>query len=234
MARNLPRNGFSLMEVMVALALLALSFTSLMLVQSRATRLAVQGRTLSIATQLARYQLMECKRAAQKIIASASDFKQEGDFNDLGFEKYKWECHAPRFNMKTPSASSVESRAKSQAPDKLKDSMGTTSSAMSPMLSLITDSLGNSVRELVVIVRWTDTVEDELRVVTHIVDLAAMNALANMLRQGANMLNKGSDKNKENAPPPGQGAPPGSPPGEGMPPPPPMPPEGGMPSNANR
>ncbi len=220
-----PKNGFSLMEVMVALALLALSFTSLVLVQSRATRLAVQARSLSIATQLARYQLMECKREAQKIIPSASDFKLEGDFSDQGYEKYTWECHAPRFNMRTPSASGIEEKAKAQAPDSVKDKMGATSSAMSPVLSLITDSLGNSVRELVVIVRWTDTVEDEVRVVTHIVDLAAMNALANMLRQGANMLNKSQGKEKA-APAPTPGAERQTRPmGEGaMPPPPPMPP----------
>lgn len=197
------------MEVMVALALLALSFTSLILVQSRATNLAVKSRYLSIATQLARYQMMECKREAQKIIPSASDFKQEGDFNDLGFADYKWECHAPRFNMRTPSASQLESKAKEKAPSAAKEGMGATSSAMSPVLSMITDSLGNSVRELVIIVRWTSNgVEDEVRVVTHIVDLQAMNTLANMLRQATSGQNNSNTPKKDEKtpeqPPPSQ------------------------------
>lgn len=206
------------MEVMVALALLALSFSSLVLVQSRATNLAVQSRFISIATQLARFQLMECKREAQKVIASASDFKQEGDYVDKGFEQFKWECHAPRFNMRTPSASKIESQAKEKATGKMKDQMSTTSSAMAPMMSLITDSLGNSVRELVVIIRWSNNnVEDEVRVVTHIVDLSAMSALANMLKQATNSTNKPSTpKPQEGAPPPGMpppNAPQGPPPG---------------------
>ncbi len=213
----IPKNGFSLMEVMVALALLALSFTSLVLVQSRATSLAVKARSISIATQLARYQLMECKRDAQKIIASASDFKLEGDFLEAGFEKFTWECHAPRFNMRTPSASALESQAKAKAPEGTKDSFGATSSAMSPMMSLITDSLGNSVRELVVIIRWSDnSIEDEIRVVTHIVDLAAMSALSKMLNQGASSLSKPAAKPDQPQPPPeGGGPPPGPrPPGQ--------------------
>lgn len=211
MGITVSKNGFSLMEVMVALALLALSFTSLILVQSRATNLAVQSRFISIATQLARFQLMECKREAQKIIASASDFKKEGDYVDKGFEQFKWECHAPRFNMRTPPAGKIESQAKENASGKLKDQMNTTSSAMAPMMSLITDSLGNSVRELVVIVRWSNNnIEDEVRVVTHIVDLTAMSALANMLKQTTSSSSKPSTpKPQEGSFPPG---PPGAPP----------------------
>lgn len=183
--------GFSLLEVMVALAILALSFTTLALVQARATNLAVQGRTISIATQLARLQLMECKREAQKQIASAGDFKKEGDFGDLGYENFKWECHAPKFNMKGPSASQIDAAAKKKAPGAQEKNTGATADMMSPMMSIITDTLGNSVRELVVIVRWTEgTVEDEMRVVTHIIDLAAMGALAKMLKQGADQLGK--------------------------------------------
>ena len=65
-AQKTYRRGFTLLEIMVALALLALSFTALFLVQGRATNLALQARTLSMATQLARLQLQECKREAQK------------------------------------------------------------------------------------------------------------------------------------------------------------------------
>src|SRR5271165_7145642 len=96
-AKKMRVGGFTLLEIMVALALLALSFTALLLVQGRATNVAIEARMLSMATQLARYQLMECGREAQKMIASASDFKLEGDFSELGFEKFSWECHAPKF-----------------------------------------------------------------------------------------------------------------------------------------
>jgi prepilin-type N-terminal cleavage/methylation domain-containing protein len=204
------QRGFTLLEIMVALALLALSFTALFLVQGRATNIALEARMLSIATQLARYQLQECKREAQKIIASASDFKLEGDFKELGFEKFTWECHAPKFNMKPPSASQVESSAKAHTPDaNKKDSKAAAASNMSPYISLITDTLGNSVRELAVIVR--DDTGNELRVVTHIIELSSMQALARMLGQGAEQVNKipGAKAKKSSGQPAGLGSPQG-------------------------
>ncbi|HXW60428.1 MAG TPA: type II secretion system protein, partial [Myxococcota bacterium] len=93
------KRGFTLLEVMVALALLALSFTALLMVQGRATSLALEARTLSIATQLLRVQLVECKQKVQKVISSVSDFKEEGNFSEFGYEQFTWECHAPKFNM---------------------------------------------------------------------------------------------------------------------------------------
>ncbi|HXW53937.1 MAG TPA: prepilin-type N-terminal cleavage/methylation domain-containing protein [Myxococcota bacterium] len=218
--------GFSLLEIMVALLLLAVSFTALILVQGRATALAAQAKNLSIATELARFQLMECKREAKKIISSASDFKEEGDFADLGFPQFKWECHAPKFNMKPPSASKVEENIKNKAGDTIKKDASTTSSVSAPFIAMITDSLGNAVRELVVIVRWTEkNSEDEIRVVTHIIDLVPMSGLARMLSQGAKMLEKTPPKkNPEEAKPQAPLQPPG---GQPPPFPPPFPPPGG-------
>jgi Tfp pilus assembly protein PilV len=190
--------AFSLLEVMVALALLAISFTSLILVQSRATNLAVSARNISVATQLARWQLMECKREVQKLISSVSDFKLEGDFADQGFPDFKWECHAPKFNMKAPSASQVEQNLKDKAPDGAKkDVAGTSGTVSAPFISMITDTLGESVRELAVIIRWSDNnIEDELRVVTHVIDLTAMSGLARTLAQGAKAVEQNAPNKK--------------------------------------
>lgn len=195
-------HGFSLLEVMIALALLAMSFTGLILVQGRMTGLAVQARNITTATQLARLQLMECKRKAQRKIASTGDFKLEGDYTDIGFPDYKWECHAPKFNMRTPSASAVEKGFRETAPDAAKKNMaGSASTVSAPFIGMITDALADSVRELVVIVRWTDNaVDDEVRVVTHIVDLNAMSGLARVLNEGAKSFESKDEKKKEKNP----------------------------------
>lgn len=213
---NLNR-GFTLLEVMIALALLAVSFTILLLVQTRSTDLALQARNLSIATELARLQLVECKQEAQKIIASASDWKKEGDFSEQGYENFKWECHAPKFNMKTPSQSQLEESVKKRSPDDKKAGMQNSASTMSPILSLVSESLGGAVRELAVIVRWKEgDVDEEMRVVTHIVDLAPISVLGKMLKQGSQSLRKSGDDKKDSKDdavnPAGRGGP-------GMPPP---------------
>lgn len=205
------KNGiyaFTLLEVMVALALLALSFTGLLLVQARSTNLALEAQNISIATQLARLQLVECKKETHKVLSSVSDLKLEGDFSELGYEKFKWECHAPKFNMKTPSATQLEERAKKKATEAKKADAGASASTMSPILSLITDSLSNAVRELVVIVRWgEEEAADEVRVATHVIDIAPMNALGKMLKQGAQSLGGKKDEDQTK---PGMGGPGGS------------------------
>src|SRR5580700_5302306 len=122
------RNGFTLLEVMVALAILAFSFVSLVLLQGRAVNWALQARNISIATQLARYQLAECKKEAQKKIAAVGDLNLEADFkNKVG-------------------------------------DVNTTASAMSPFVSIISDTISNSLRELAVIVRWKEgEIPEEVR-----------------------------------------------------------------------
>lgn len=191
--------GFSLLEVIVALAILALSFTSLILVQGRSTKLASEARNISIATQLARLQLVECKRQVQKQIASVGDFKLEGEYAEQGYPNFKFECHAPKFNMKTPSASAVEEGVKKNTQKAgQKENVGVTSSVASPFITMIAESLGNSVRELVVIIRWTENnIEDEMRVVTHVTDLTAMSSLSRMLAQGAQTLGGNKEKGKD-------------------------------------
>jgi|SRR5579871_1454384 len=206
-----PR-GFSLLEILVALLLVAVSFTTLFLVQGRATKLAAQARNISIATSLARLQLFECKREAQKVIGSASDFNEEGDFTDVGYANFKWECHAPKFNMKPPSASKIEESVKAKAGDTQKKDVGTSSSVSAPFIALITESLGNAVRELAVIVRWNENnVDEELRVVTHIIDLAPMATLSRMLSQGVKTFEKSPAKKtpeqNPTPPPPPHGRP---------------------------
>jgi type II secretory pathway pseudopilin PulG len=191
--------AFSLLEILVALVLISLSFSTLILVQARATRLALQSKRLSVATNLARLQFMECKNEVEKIISSATDYKLEGNFASLGFDQYSFECHAPRFNMRAPSAQDIEQNVKKKA-DQGKVDTGTSASAMSPFVSMITDTLSNSVRELAVIIRWQDgNAKDEMRVVSHVIDPAAMSVLARTLQQGAEQLSKtmGKDQAKD-------------------------------------
>jgi prepilin-type N-terminal cleavage/methylation domain-containing protein len=223
------RNGFTLLEVMVALAILAFSFVSLVLLQGRAVNWALQARNISIATQLARYQLAECKKEAQKKIAAVGDLNLEGDFTDFGYPNFTWECHAPKLNIKLPSDTELTKVAKKKAGEAdVKNKVGdvnTTASAMSPFVSIISDTISNSLRELAVIVRWKEgEIPEEVRVVTHVTDHAAMIALSRVLSQGAETL-LGKKKGKGQEGPGGQGVPgghmgggmPGGPMGGGMP-----------------
>jgi prepilin-type N-terminal cleavage/methylation domain-containing protein len=193
-------SGFSLLEVVVALAVLAVSFTSLVLVQARATRMAQRANNLSVATALARMQLLECKSKVEKNISAMSDFSLDGNFALLGHADFTYECHAPKFSMHSPSDSAVETGLKKNALKKGNNQdLGASNQIVSPFISMITDSLGNAIRELTVIIRWKDnTVEDEIRVVTHVVDLAPISVLARTIGQGIENSPKGPKKKEPN------------------------------------
>lgn len=206
-------SGFTLMEVMIALLILAFSFTALLLVQSRATKLALDAKNISVATSLARLKLYECQMEIERNIAAASDIHTEGDFKEQGFPDIKWECHAPKFHAKPPSAEQVAEAADKKAP-KGKDGAKaeTDTSLISPLIGMVTESIGDAVRELAVIIRYGDN--EEFRVVTHVVDVNAMAGLARMLSQGSSKKNEEPKKKQPNGaqegmPLPGQGQGPG-------------------------
>ena len=58
---HLPARGFSLLEVMVALAILSVGLVTLVQVQARSAELAIQARELTVATMLARGKLYDCE-----------------------------------------------------------------------------------------------------------------------------------------------------------------------------
>lgn len=198
MHNNKQKNflAFSLLEVMIALMLLSLSLTSLLLVQSRTTKMAIEARNVSIATQFARLQLAECKKKAIEKITAVSDFQMQGDFESLGYKNFTWECHAPKLSIKPPSESKLDNLAKNSVDKKdVKNTKMDTGSA-SAVISLVTNALNDALRELTVIVRFKDgNHEDEVRVVTHVVDLGVASGLARMISSQSGMPNQSKNNN---------------------------------------
>ena len=83
-ARTKLSGGFTLLEVMVALAVLAIALTSIYRLQSQTALMSVSARFYSLAPQLARAKLAETERQEFKDIASGS-----GDFGE-DYPGYSW------------------------------------------------------------------------------------------------------------------------------------------------
>lgn len=82
--RTKPSGGFTLLEVMVALAVLAIALTSIYRLQGQTAMMSVSARFYSLAPQLARTKLAEFERQEFKDIASGS-----GDFGE-DYPGYTW------------------------------------------------------------------------------------------------------------------------------------------------
>ena len=92
---HIPRratSGFTLLEMMVALAILAVSLTGIIEATQRAIVTQNHAKLLTTATFLARARLVELEEElAQKGFADESfATESSGDFDDKGFKRFKW------------------------------------------------------------------------------------------------------------------------------------------------
>lgn len=82
--------GFTLLEVMIALAILGMSLTLLSRSQQNSIRVANRAKWMTVAVMLARYKMVEVEDTLFE--EGFSDFEEEetGDFEEEGFEKYAY------------------------------------------------------------------------------------------------------------------------------------------------
>lgn len=174
--------GFTLIEVMVAMAIMALSLLVLFQIQARSIRLADQARQLTTAVGLAKSKLYDCKYLLLKRGLGISDFHEEGKFDDPAFAAYTWECQSHRFNLAIPDVQKLSSDATQKAGKLNIPGMDLSAAALGPFLNMLVDPIKDSIRELVITIRWKngDTNED-MQVATHVVDPKALSILLQSL-----------------------------------------------------
>ncbi|MBI5367811.1 MAG: prepilin-type N-terminal cleavage/methylation domain-containing protein [Planctomycetes bacterium] len=76
--------GFTLLEVLVSVAILAVSIVTLLIIRNNSVKEAAQTHTIAIAAVLAREKIGELESVD---IEEAGD---GGDFGDVGFPEYRW------------------------------------------------------------------------------------------------------------------------------------------------
>ncbi len=89
-----PVRGFTLLEVMVALAVLALALTAASDVVGGALRNHVRARQLEVATMLARGRLAEAEAKFEEEGFRDFDQTEEGTFDDDGHPEVTWKVEA--------------------------------------------------------------------------------------------------------------------------------------------
>lgn len=191
--------AFSLLEVMVALAILSVGLVTLLQVQSRSAELAIQARELTVATMLARGKLYDCQTDLAKKGFSIGDYDEEGNFDDEGYPTFYWECHAYKPEMPTGEIGDTSGAAAafgmggaadaadSSGAGNPADEMGM--SFLGPVLSQMSTVIGDSIRELVIVVRWgSGDEQQEMTVTTHVIEKGPVNQVAAMIAQQAKAL----------------------------------------------
>ena len=87
MRRRLHASGFTLLEVMIALSILALALTSMAGINSQAFDTSNYAKEITVATLLARSKMLDIEEELRKDGFGNGDKDFTGDFSDEGFSK---------------------------------------------------------------------------------------------------------------------------------------------------
>lgn len=148
-------SGFSLLEVMVSIAILAVSLTVLLTFSGNTLLKSGRAERLTIAAMLARQKMTDLEielEKSKKKREFPDERSEDGEF-DEPFEDYRWKMEIRRVELPAPATGEEGS---------MQDMIG----------KQLTKEISRTVRELKLTVLWNEGEEEQtIDVVTHIVKL---------------------------------------------------------------
>jgi type II secretion system protein I len=209
--------GFTLLEVLVAVAILALSLTSLLGSQIESMQATRYARQISAAAFLAEYQLIEIEWEQRQDGWQTNDVSFKGDFGDQGWPDIDYEClvdyiELPEYNQMMQAKEQAD-----QATDGddayTQDAADSTFSALGIVWPIIKAAIENSIRRASCTVYWKNgKVDEEFDVITFWTDPTGLTQLPQMGGEYTDEDDK-SGEDSDSPEGPGQGP---KPPGPGI------------------
>jgi len=187
--RTGPRGqeGFTLLEVMAAVAILALTLVVLLSVISNNMRATAHARMLTTATFLARGKIVSLEDTLIEKGFQDLDEDDDGNFADQGFREFSWTTAIEKIQLPTDMAQTAQQAAgdQSQKKDPMQALTGMVGGLMGMFIEPVRIGLQESVRRITVRVFWNERKrpEQSLEVVTYVTDPAKLD-LALSLGQG--------------------------------------------------
>ncbi len=155
-----PARGFTLLEIMVALAILSMTLVVLLEIVTNNVRATNHAKLTTAATFLARSKMIDVEDIILDNGFSTTDENANGTFKDQGFANFSWDYAIERVELPTD----MTKKAQDQAQDKTmnsKDPMsmmtGFLGGMMSSFIEPIRLGLQESVRRVTVHVYWDET-----------------------------------------------------------------------------
>lgn len=145
--------GFTLIEVMLALGIMAMSFAALLQLSGTAMRTSTRAETITVGTMLARQKMAELMIKLEKDALEGkfpgTDEESGSDF-DAPFETYKWQAKIRKVEIPVPPQEKQDTQAQ--------------------LTQMIAKQIGDALREVKLTVSWGEPDEkQEVVVTTHVV-----------------------------------------------------------------
>lgn len=192
--RSPGARGFTLVEVMLALAILGMALVMLMRSAASSLFATSQAQMLGVVTDLARGKMYDLEEQLAKDGFNTADQKMNGDFEDEGWATVTWEAiveEAELPNLETmkevgenataDGGSGIAARTGAKAPtgsgsgSDAEAAANATTGFIEQFYSIISDLLKVSLRKVTLTVRWKVVGHDrDMKVITYVTDPAAM------------------------------------------------------------
>jgi general secretion pathway protein I len=160
--RRRGAQGFSLLEVVIALAIMSLSLVVLLQAQGQALASAIRSKDLTIATVLARGKMIDIEQKLFHDGFVMNDVEDDGDFADEGFADIKWKSRISEVELDLSTLQGLcaavggQTGKSSDKEEQARTDCESTMASIGGMLSGLTEEVARSIRAVELEVVWAD------------------------------------------------------------------------------
>ena len=159
-ANSLVNNqkGFTLLEVMIAMAIMLVAFSSILMVQSNGLQSSTRAREINTVAMLMKQQLVETEFAIENKTFDEVKKEESGQFKEP-FQDYTWkrevkEIKFPNLTSLAGAGAGADASASGGSSSSSSDSNQSGNAMADQMSRLVTNYLSKAIREVSVSVSW--------------------------------------------------------------------------------
>ena len=177
-----PERGFTLLEVMIAIAILSMTLVTLLSVVTGNIRATRHARLTTTATFLARGKMVDLEDQVLENGFSTDDESAEGNFKEQGHPEFRWDSIIERVELPADAAMKQRDEAQDKAKDDVNNPMSLISGFLGGMMSSFIEpirlGLQEAVRRVTVHVTWDESARpnQQIEVVQYLADPSKLDA----------------------------------------------------------
>jgi general secretion pathway protein I len=174
--------GFTLLEVMAAVAILGLTLVVLLSIVTNNVRATAHSRMITTATFLARGRMVSIEDRVIEKGFQDLDEEDEGTFEDDGFPEFRWTSDVEKIQLPTEAAQAAQTKAgdKAQSAGEKADPMSALTGMVGGLMGIFFEpirvGLEESIRRVTLTIFWTERgrPEQSLEVAMYVTDPARL------------------------------------------------------------